>query len=68
MTYAEFAELFVKRILKGYGRVDVTVDYYKTKSIKSSEQLLRDQSEKIHVASLFSMVANDFHYRILKLW
>ena len=68
MTYAEFAELFVKHILKGFGRVDVTVDYYKTKSIKSSEQLLRGQSEKIHVASLFSMVANDFHNRTLKLW
>ena len=25
-TYAEFAELFVKRILKGYGRVDIAAE------------------------------------------
>ena len=65
-TYAEFAELFVKRILKGCGRVDRTADCYKTKLIKSSKQLLRAQSEKIHVASLLSKVPSDFHNRILR--
>ena len=40
-TYSEFAELFVNDIPKGYGRVDITADCYKTMSIKSLEQLLR---------------------------
>ena len=40
-TYYEFAELFVNHIPKGYGRVDIITDCYKTKLIKSSEQLLR---------------------------
>ena len=65
-TYAEFAQLFVTRILKGYRRVDITAGCYKTKSIKSSEQLLRGQSEKIHVASLLLKVPGDFHNRILR--
>ena len=47
-TYSEFAELFVNYIPKGYGRVDIIADCYKTKSIKSSEQLLRGQLEKTH--------------------
>ena len=47
-TYSELAELFVNYIPKGYGRVDIIADCYKTKSIKSSEQLLRGQLEKIH--------------------
>ena len=37
-----------------------------TKSIKSSEQLLRGQLGKIHTALLLSMVPNDFHNRILR--
>ena len=53
-TYSEFAELFVNRIPKGYGRVEIIADCYKTKSIKISEQLLRGQSEKIHIVSLLS--------------
>ena len=53
-TYAEFAELFVKRTPKVYRTVDIMADWYKTESIKSSEQLSirRGQSEKIHIASL----------------
>ena len=35
-SYADSAELLVKRLLKGYGRVDIIVGCYKTKSIKSS--------------------------------
>ena len=38
-TYPEFALSFVKHIPKGYKRVDIIADYYKTMSIKSSEQL-----------------------------
>ena len=38
-TYAESVELFVKRIPNVYRRVDIMADCYKTKSIKSSEQL-----------------------------
>ena len=58
LTYAEFAELFVKLISNIYGRVDITADCYKTKSIKSSEQLSirRGQLEKIHIASFLSKV------------
>ena len=62
-TYSEFGELFVKRIPKDYRIVDITADCYKTKSIKSSEQLLRGQSEKIHIAS---QGAKRFHNRALK--
>ena len=47
-TYFEFAELLVNYIPKGYGRIDIIADCNKTKSIKSSEQLLRGQLEKIH--------------------
>ena len=38
-TYAEFALLFAKRIPNFYGRVHIMADCYKTKSIKSSEQM-----------------------------
>ena len=43
-------------------------DCYKTKSIKSSEQLTikRGQSEKIHIASLLSKVLRVFHNSILR--
>ena len=66
-TYAEFAELLVKRIPNVYRRVDIMVYCYKTKSIKSSEQLSirRGQSEKIHIASFLSKVPSDFHNSIL---
>ena len=33
-TYSEFAELFLSNIPRGYGRVDIITDCYKTKSIK----------------------------------
>ena len=65
-AYSEFAESFVNRIPKGYGRVGRTADCYKTKSIKSLVQLLRRPSEKIHIALLLSKVPSDFHNR--KLW
>ena len=67
-TYPEFAELFVKRIPNVYGRVDIMADCYKTKSIKSSEQvsIKRGQSEKIHRASLLSKVPSDFCNSILR--
>ena len=64
-TYSGFAELFAKRIPKGFGRVDTIADCYKTKSIKSSEQLLIGQSEKIHIASLLSKVPSDFQNKTL---
>ena len=38
-TYAQFALLFAKRIPNVYGRVHIMADCYKTKSIKSSEQM-----------------------------
>ena len=43
-------------------------DCYKTKSIKSSEQMSikRGQSEKIHGASLLSKVPSDFYNSILR--
>ena len=43
-------------------------DWYKTESIKSSEQLSirRGQSEKIHIASLLWKVPSDFHNSILR--
>ena len=67
-TYTKFAELFVKPIPNVYGRVDIMADCYKTKSIKSSEQLSikRGQSEKIHRASLLSKVPSDFYNSILR--
>ena len=65
-AYVKFGELFVKRIPKGYGRVDIIPGCYKTKSITSSEQLLRGQSKKIHVASVLSKVPSDLHNRILR--
>ena len=65
-TCSEFAELFVNHIPKGYERVDIIADCYKTKSIKSSEQLLRGQSGKIHIALFLSKVPSDFHNRILR--
>ena len=37
-----------------------------TKSIKSSEQLLRGQLGKIHKALLLSKVPSDFYNRILR--
>ena len=64
--YSEFAELFVNHISKGYGRVDIVVDCYKAMSIKSSKQLLKDQSQKIHISLLLSKVPSDFYNRILK--
>ena len=65
---AEFAELFVKCIPYVYGRIDIMADYYKTKSIKSSEQLSirRGQSENIHLVSFLSKVSRDFHNSILR--
>ena len=68
ITYVEFAELFVKRIPKSYRRVDIITDCYKTKSIKSSEQLSirRSQSEKTHIASSLSKVPSDFHNSVLR--
>ena len=67
-TYAEFAELFVKCTPKVYRTVDIMADWYKTESIKSSEQLSirRSQSEKIHIASLLWKVPSDFHNSILR--
>ena len=65
---AEFAELFVKRIPYVYERIDIMADYYKTKSIKSSEQLSirRGQSENIHIVSFLSKVSSNFHNSILR--
>ena len=40
-------------------------DCYEMKSVKSSEQSLRGQSGKIHVASLLLKVPSNFHNRIL---
>ena len=65
-TYTEFQKLFVNHIPKGDGRVDIIADCYKTKSIKSSEQLLRGQSGKIHIALLLSKVPSYFQNRILR--
>ena len=39
MSNAEFAELFVICIPYVYGRIGIMADCYKTKSIKSSEQV-----------------------------
>ena len=39
LSNTEFAELFVKRIPYVYRGVDIMADYYKTKSIKSSDEL-----------------------------
>ena len=64
--YSEFAELFVNHISKGYGRVDIIADCYKTMSIKSSKQLLKGQSRKIHISLLLSKVPSDFYNRILR--
>ena len=60
----QFTELFVNSIPKGYGRVDIIADCYKTRSVKSSEQFLRSQSEKIHIALLLSKVPINFRNRI----
>ena len=65
-TYPEFAELFVNHIPKGYKSVDIITDCYKTKSIKSSEHLLRGQLGKIHIALLLSKVPRDFYNKILR--
>ena len=67
-TYAEFAELFVKHSLKGHKRVEIIANCYKTKSIKSSEQLsiTRGQSVKIHIESRLSKVLSVFHNSILR--
>ena len=67
--YSEFAELFVNHISKGYGRVDIIADCFKTmsiKSIKSSKQSLKGQSGKIHISLLLSKVPSDFYNRILR--
>ena len=66
-TYAEFVQLFAKRIPNVYGRVHIMADCYKTKSVNSSEQLSikRGQSEKIHRASIFSKVPSNFYNSIL---
>ena len=64
--YSEFAELFINHISKGYGRVDIIADCYKTMSIKSSKQLLKGQSRKIHISWLLSKVPSDFYNRILR--
>ena len=55
--YAEFEELFVKPILKGYGRVEVTADCYKS-SIKSSEHLSINQKSCMyhHFFERFQMI------------
>ena len=68
-TYAEFTELFIKRIPNAYRRVDIMADCYRTKSIKSSKQLSikRGQSEKIHRASLLSKIPSDFYNSILRI-
>ena len=66
---SEFAELFVNHISKGYGRVDIIADCFKTmsiKSIKSSKQSLKGQSGKIHISLLLSKVPSDFYNRILR--
>ena len=63
---SEFAELFVNHISKGYGRVDIIADCYKTMSVKSSKQLLKGQSRKIHISLLLSKVPSDFYNRILR--
>ena len=67
-TYAEFAQLFLKRIPNVDGRVHIMADCYKTKSIKTSEQMSikRGQSEKIHETSLLSKVPSDFYNSILR--
>ena len=65
-SYAELAELFVNLILKGYRRVDIIADCYKTKSIKSSKQWLRGQSGKIHAVLLLSTVPGDCHKSFFK--
>ena len=66
-TYVEFAKLFVKRILKSYGRVGIIAGCYKRESgDQLGDQLLGDQLEKIHVVSLLSKVPSDFYNRILR--
>ena len=62
LTYAKFEKLFVKRIPKGYERVDMITDGDKTKSIKSSEQLSikRGQPEKIHISTSTSNMKKEF--------
>ena len=67
-TYAEFPQLFLKRIPNVDGRVHIMADCYKTKSIKSPEQMSikRSQSEKIHGASFLSKVPSDLYNSILR--
>ena len=62
LTYAKFEKLFVKRIPKGYERVDMITDGDKTKSIKSREQLSikRGQPEKIHISTSTSNMKKEF--------
>ena len=61
-TFEEFAQKLMQRIPKNYKRVDLLADDYKNKanSLKSNEQAMRGQSERIQIASLQFRIAIEF--------
>ena len=55
--YTGFVELFEKRFLKGYGRVDTIADCYITKPAKSSTIVTRSHRRDFHN----SILRNSYH-------
>ena len=68
LTYEEFAQKLMQRILKNYKWVDLLVEDHKNKanSLKLNEQAMHGQSERIQIASLHSRFPTKFRTRILR--
>jgi hypothetical protein len=64
-TYFELARLFLNLLPKGYCRIDVVADSYKTVTLHKRGDR-GDETERIYIPSLQSRVVRDFNQRILR--
>ena len=60
VTYEELIWKLLKTFPKGYGRLDIVSDTYRTISIKSGEREKRGRGKKIMVKSVKSKIPRDF--------
>ena len=58
-TYEEFVRLFVSTLRKGFKRVDIVVDTYRTNLIKGEEIITRVSSHRVITESSKSSLPHD---------